>query len=162
MVEVFNLRTNELVGQGCSQPICDSSSKVKVYWLSKYKSVILIHMSCFKIFPSYVFTLLTKRSTVLWTSTLHFPCAAVPRVAARCYLLSFYLLSPYFPPFFTLFLLCKVFMVCDSALAKDVEPRFQIYHQGRHLEDKDDLLQQPRSAGGQQVWHHWLLIPFYF
>ena len=42
-------------------------------------------------------------------------------------------------------------MVCDSALAKDVEPRFQIYSQGRHLEDKDDLLQQPRLAGGQQV-----------
>ena len=46
----------------------------------------------------------------------------------------------------------KVFMVCDSALAKDVEPRFEIYdHQGRHLQDKDDLLTQPRLAGGQQV-----------
>ena len=45
----------------------------------------------------------------------------------------------------------KVFMVCDGALAKDVEPRFQIYHQGRHLEEKDDLLNQPRLAGGQQV-----------
>ena len=42
-------------------------------------------------------------------------------------------------------------MVCDGALAKDVEPRFQIYHQGRHLEEKDDLLNQPRLAGGQQV-----------
>ena len=46
----------------------------------------------------------------------------------------------------------KVFMVCDSALAKDVEPRFEIHdHQGRHLQDKDDLLTQPRLAGGQQV-----------
>ena len=27
-VEVFNLRTNEQLGHGCSQPICDSSSKV--------------------------------------------------------------------------------------------------------------------------------------
>ena len=42
-------------------------------------------------------------------------------------------------------------MVSDSTLAKDVEPRFQIYHQGRHLEDKDDLLQQPRLAGGREV-----------
>ena len=57
----------------------------------------------------------------------------------------------YFPsPCFYTFL-CKVFMVCDSALAKDVEPRFQIYDQERHLEEKDDLLQQPRLAGGQQV-----------
>ena len=46
----------------------------------------------------------------------------------------------------------KVFMVCDSALAKDVEPRFEIHdRQGRHLQDKDDLLTQPRLAGGQQV-----------
>ena len=44
-------------------------------------------------------------------------------------------------------------MVCDSALAKDVEPRFEIHdHQGQHLQDKDDLLTQPRLAGGQQVW----------
>ena len=27
-VEVFNLRTNEQLSHGCSQPICDSSSKV--------------------------------------------------------------------------------------------------------------------------------------
>ena len=51
-------------------------------------------------------------------------------------------------------------MVCDSALAKDVEPRFQIYHQGRHLEDKDDLLQQPRLAGGQQVASFSLFLKF--
>jgi len=93
MVEVFNLRTNELLGQGCSQPICDSSSKEH--------GALVFHTA----FPLRC-------------------CAKGGR---------------------------KVFMVCDSALAKDVEPRFQIYHQGRHLEDKDDLLQQPRLAGGQQV-----------
>ena len=50
-------------------------------------------------------------------------------------------------------------MVCDSALAKDVEPRFQLYsQQGNHLEDKDDLLQQPRLAGGQQVPYLGLLL----
>ena len=32
-----------------------------------------------------------------------------------------------------------------------MEPRFQIYHQGLHLEDKDDLLQQPRLTGGREV-----------
>ena len=42
-------------------------------------------------------------------------------------------------------------MVSDNTLAKDVEPRFQIYHQGRHLEDKDELLKQPTLAGGREV-----------
>jgi len=93
MVEVFNLRTNELIGQGCSQPICDSSSK---------EHGALVFCTAFPL-----------RS-----------CAQGGR---------------------------KVFMVSDSTLAKDVEPRFQIYHQGRHLEDKDDLLQQPRLAGGREV-----------
>jgi len=93
MVEVFNLRTNELLGHASSQPICDSSSKEH--------GALDFHTA----FPLRC-------------------CAKGGR---------------------------KVFMVCDSALAKDVEPRFQIYSQGRHLEDKDDLLQQPRLAGGQQV-----------
>ena len=73
-------------------------------------------------------------------------------------------LRPMFLPIFVLIVLqrnmgfcvqitiSKVFMVCDSALAKDVEPRFEIHdHQGQHLQDKDDLLNQPRLAGGQQV-----------
>ena len=55
MVEVFNLRTNELLGQGCSQPICDSSSKVK-----------LSEFSC----KSFLFTCPAK---ILTLSFLTFP-----------------------------------------------------------------------------------------
>ena len=87
MVEVFNLRTNELLGQGCSQPICDSSSKVK-FPPAKNQSFL-----CFSRFPP-------KRSTALWSSTQPFPCAAVPREAARCYFPYTYI-SPH--PVFTLF-----------------------------------------------------------
>ena len=96
----------------------------------------------------FVLTFQLERNTVLWTSTQHFPYVAVPRVAARCL---FFGLFCFFHKIFQQQKFTKVFMVCDSALAKDVEPRFQIYSQGRHLEDKDDLLQQPRLAGGQQV-----------
>ena len=45
----------------------------------------------------------------------------------------------------------KVFMISDGAIAKDVEPRFLVFHKGRHLEDKDELLRQPSLASGKQV-----------
>ena len=94
-----------------------------------------------------------------------------PKFGKNSQIISFFFLRAYlrpmFLPIFVLIVLhgykerwvfgdhitiSKVFMVCDSALAKDVEPRFEIHdHQGRHLQDKDDLLTQPRLAGGQQV-----------
>ena len=45
----------------------------------------------------------------------------------------------------------EVFMISDGAIAKDVEPRFLVFHQGRHLEDQDGLLRQPSLASGKQV-----------
>ena len=70
-VEVFNLRTNERLGHGCSQPICDSSSKVidEVFSCANGKC---------RLYKCYY-----RRSTELWTSTQHFPCDAVPRAVAR-------------------------------------------------------------------------------
>ena len=93
MVEVFNLRTNELLGKGCSQPICDSSSKVRSH--RKYSSVFTFHNSHFACHILHVLlkysslTFPPKRSTVLWSSTQHFPCAVVQRVAERYFFSKF-------------------------------------------------------------------------
>ena len=103
MVEVFNLRTNELLGQGCSQPICDSSSKVKfelseysgeysdpriflgVFWSSKESFLFTCPAKIIPTHPVVSHVFHQKRSTELWSSTQPFPSAAVPRVAARWY-----------------------------------------------------------------------------
>ena len=56
MVEVFNLRTNELLGHASSQPICDSSSKVNVstwhiYTSFKQSFLLQSHAKIFSIVP---------------------------------------------------------------------------------------------------------------
>ena len=53
MVEVFNLRTNELLGHASSQPICDSSSKVFMLQFD-------------------IFTLLPNRHSIFLSSDLQF------------------------------------------------------------------------------------------